>query len=95
MVNKLVDIKTGQPVTPSPSHGNKRATLMQDGKRWAKLKELHEQGGFSMSTISGEFTFDEIAVNLDALSTKKNKTLRKPKSAKSISAENPHKFFTI
>lgn len=79
MVNKLVDIKTGQPVTPSPSHGNKRATLMQDGKRWAKLKELHEQGGFSMSTISGEFTFDEIAVNLDALIDEEEQDAKKAK----------------
>lgn len=67
--NKLVDINTGQPVKSieKESTGGVRKALMQDGKRWQKFKELHEQGGFTMSTLSGDFDFDQIVGSLDAL----------------------------
>jgi len=50
MTDKLVDIKTRQPVESSGgvSSGEQRRALIQDGKRWQMLKRLHEKGGFTM-----------------------------------------------
>ena len=71
MDNKLVDIRTGQPVKPSGIHaqsaGEQRKILIQDGKRWRKLIKLNEDGQFKFSTMSGEFTIDAILDHIDIL----------------------------
>ena len=65
MVDKVVNIKTGKAViSASKFTGEIRKKLNHDGKRWAKLKWLYEQGSFTMTTLSGELPFDEALIDI-------------------------------
>ncbi len=65
MIDKVVDIHTGQPVKPSgPSSGEQRRTLNHDGKRWQKLQQKMADGEIQISvTAAGqELDMDDMII---------------------------------
>lgn len=71
MTDKIVDIKTRQPVQPSgTSPGEQRKALIQHGKRWEKLQEKMADGEIQISvTAAGqELDLDDMIIPwLDSL----------------------------
>lgn len=80
MTNKLVDIKTGQPVKPSgDSPGGQRAALIQDGKRWEKLRQKMDDGEIRISVIAAgqDLDLDDTVIPwLDSLIADDDKAMR-------------------
>lgn len=65
MPDKLVDIKTGQPVQPSgTSPGEQRKALIQDGRRWEKLRQKMAEGEIQISVIAAgqDLDLDDVVI---------------------------------
>ena len=61
--NKLVDIKTGQPVKPSGvSHGEQRKILIQDGKRWQMMLEEMSKERISVTVTAAGQELDIVEI---------------------------------